>query len=76
MKSSNIKLKSLSTSQENEKCAPLPQLQRPMSGNDLIVIREDSYHEKRVNLDQPIKVIFNYYIYVIFNIILLYFKIQ
>lgn len=59
MKSSNGKTKS-PNSQENEKSASLPQLQRPMSGNDVIVIRNEdpqhSHHEKRVNLDQPIKV--------------------
>lgn len=60
MKSSNSKLKSLN-SQENEKTTSLSQLQRPMSGNDVVVIRNEdpqhSHHEKRVNLDQPIKVV-------------------
>lgn len=54
MKSSSLKLKS---SQENDQPTPPTQLQRPMSGNDVIIIREDSlHHEKRVNLEQPIKV--------------------
>lgn len=61
MKSSNSKTKSLNP-QDSERTASLPQLQRPMSGNDVVVIRNEdsqhshSHHEKRVNLDQPIKV--------------------
>ncbi|XP_066933536.1 dedicator of cytokinesis protein 11-like isoform X1 [Clytia hemisphaerica] len=50
MKSSSSKLKTLG-SVENEQLPP----SRPMSSNDVIVIREDSQHEKRVNLDQQIK---------------------
>ena len=74
MKSSNSKTKSLN-SQENERTASLPQLQRPMSGNDVIVIRNDDpqqphpHHEKRVNLDQPIKVSYcNSFLEILFTI--------
>ena len=40
---------------ENEQAPP----SRPMSSNDVIIIREESQHEKRVNLEQQIKVFFN-----------------